>query len=237
MPFVTPKPIAPLLAAHALDGVAQCRARHSGGVSRQETTQHLCVALADLAQHPTYGFVYKVVLVRQQRECDAQGVVKLAGADERECRHYGYALFPQVIAVRQGVKRCPVGRVAVEQPVADDVGRAVVDQIPIVDLRCVREVEAGDGVARGSVTDGAAAREVVAHSPDEQQQCAEAYLVPRALEQRCYFGQRDVARDGFEHRPQGGGFEADKLVILGVLTFAAFEVSLHGDATFVGAEG
>lgn len=119
-----------LLLGKLLNGVAQHSAGHSRGMGIQEGSKDGKLTLPDLAQHPTAGLVREVTWVPQQGFAQLEGVCKIALPNESLGRQHGDALFPEA---RRGGESFQNPSVALKQPDAEDVRRAGVHEIPVVD--------------------------------------------------------------------------------------------------------
>lgn len=84
-----------------LDGVAEHRAGHRGGIFIEKEFEAAPVALAGFAEHPADGLVHQVVLMGHQLDSQRVSVVELAVPDQSQSRDDGDSLLPQQSAVRQ----------------------------------------------------------------------------------------------------------------------------------------
>ena len=181
-------PLLPFVGGEVLDGVAEGGARHVVGVATEEVAEEVDAdALAHFAQHPPDGFVHEVVGMVEVDFGVTQaprGVAHLEGFPRTD---HADALPPEVGAVCEGVDEGAL--VADEggehEPVAEDFGCGEVDEVPVVGAVGVGEIELGEGVAAlhgvGVVDEafGGCPLELC----DQQEESAEAYFVPRAVEE------------------------------------------------------
>lgn len=130
------------------DRVAQHGAGHLGGVLVEESQQWLCIAFADLAEHPAAGFVHEIVRVRQKEGAESERVGEVTGTHEGLSGEDGDALLPEAGGGGEGVEH---GAVAPEQPCTEDMRGTAIDEVPVVDPFRVGEVEADEALLSGGV--------------------------------------------------------------------------------------
>jgi hypothetical protein len=118
----------------------------------QEAPKCAWVALADLPQHPTAGFVDEVMAIPKQRTTEAERIVEIAAPNEGKGRDHRHAATPQ----RRGRSQ-PVEEVArtVHEPLAEEGRGGQVHEIPVIESVECAEIEACDPCAtdRGGPSD------------------------------------------------------------------------------------
>ena len=170
-----------LLGLQVLGRVAEHRAGHRGCVVVEEAEQHGTVdALAHLAQHPSDRLVNEGLPIAEQALRDLDGGRGVAVPDELMGRDHRDPAIPE----RRGRGEVEQQRsITIEQPAADDLRRARVDDVPVVDPPAIDGGEvAVEHLLRLSL--------VPRH---EQQHRGEAALVVRVVEQPIDLVEREVA--------------------------------------------
>lgn len=195
--------VPPLGFGEPLDRVSQHRARHRGGVLVEEAPGHRLVALAHLAQHPPARLVHEIVIVSEEALTQLHRIVKLPVADQRLCGYDRDALLPQALRFREPAQHRAL---APQQPGAENLRRAAVHEIPVVDPFRVREVELHEVVAPGSLK-----------SPDENELREQAFLVPSRAQQAEHIRLAHVIALRQQRARLRHG-DAEELVALAILT-------------------
>ena len=182
----------------AFDGIAQGCPWQCGAVCLQKRIERGEMSLADLAQHPTAGFMNQIFGIVPQHEGNFERVFEVVAADEVQGCDHGDAALPEI------GRACPVlERLAgsIEEITAHDCGGRTVDEIPIVDVGDISHVEIVDCFALRGVCD----REC------EDQERQHPFFVNRRLEQNLDFGKCQAAVFAGQ-RAQGGNPDSDKKI-------------------------
>lgn len=79
----------------ALDGITKSSAGKAGGMVVEKIEKGFKVAFADFAEHPTDGFVNKIVGIGNENKGKIESIFKLVLADESEGRNERNTLFPK----------------------------------------------------------------------------------------------------------------------------------------------
>ena len=99
-------PVMPFIVAHLFDGVAEGCAGHLVGVLVEEIAEEIHGdTLAHFAEHPAYGFVHEVVGMVEVLLSIAKAPRRIALLRCLPRTHHAHALFPEVVAVSQGVEQ------------------------------------------------------------------------------------------------------------------------------------
>jgi len=106
-----------------------------------ERDEAVSVVFPSLAQQPTVGFVHQVVWMVEQSRCNGEHIVEVANANKGKRRDDGNAIFPQVAAFRQPIQH--IARL-IQQERAQNLWRGIVNQVPVVDERCVCQIKISD---------------------------------------------------------------------------------------------
>lgn len=218
-----------------LDGVAEGSAGHdgaagtvgAGGDAEEVAAQEGAVVLVDLAQQPAHGLVHEVVGMEEEEVGEGQGVGILAVAHELHGADDGDALLPEAAAAGKVVEERAV---AVQEPVAEELVAAEVHEVPVVDAVGMGEVEVYAAAATVVVTAGVL---VYLHQDEEG---AEAHLVPRRGKGVLDVGKGAAAPHGLHHATGDGHLDAEEPVAVAVLPGAGLEEPAEGDGLLIVAE-
>ena len=190
------------------------------GVALQKCSEVLLAAFAHLAEHPSGGFVDEVVRVTEIALGDGYGRVEPIGADERQGRHYGYALLPHILAAAQAHQHIRVG--LSKHIVAYNLRAREVHEVPIIDIPSVLQIE-----IHYLRPIGFAALE----ASHQSQQRAEAKLVIGAVEHGSDLVERQQVVEARYGAIDGHG-DAQKAVALAIFALAALEEAAQNSHFF-----
>src|SRR6185295_15480526 len=119
-----------ILLTEMLNRIAKHRTWHRRGVLVQETQELPAIDVAGRAQHPTGRFVNQVLFVAEQHLGDLKGVSSIAVPDQLTGRYDRSSPLPNVFRTCKSVQ--DIARM-IAQVDAEDVERAQIDQVPIID--------------------------------------------------------------------------------------------------------
>ena len=190
----------------------------------KEAAKHLDVPLSGLAEHPPRRFVHQVVFVVQELLGGPNRLVQLARLDQGEGREHADPAIPYDGRAKQRVDQ--LSRRATH-PVREEVGRRGIDEIPVVHVRALGEVEAGDLLALALLR----ALEAVAHDRERD----EAVFVHGAAQQLGAVGKRRVAVSS-RHLPLRRDGHAENDVALAIPARDGAEVRRYERSPFFVSE-
>jgi hypothetical protein len=175
------------------------------------------IAFSYFSEHPTAGFVDKVVTIFLKDHTDADRILVIFGADEAERGENGNTPFPEAGGFGKVVEN--LARL-IRQPGPDNVRRGEVDQIPIIDEPGLAQIELVELLANRSF--GAF------KAPHQAEQGEQALFVVLGMKEIAEIRQRQSIRLSdklAKHR----NADAKKHVPFAVLAFAGLEETLQKD--------
>ena len=197
-----------------LNGIAQGRPGQSGGIFFQERGQNRAFPFAYFAEHPPYGLVHQVMLVRHEMFGQADRIIKLPIIYKGIGRYHRYALFPKQRSLRQTIKGTPIGMV--QQITAHDGRAAQIHQIPIVAPLCMLKVEMINLLAL------LLAGFLPFETFHQNQQSTEPYFMPRTFQKNMQILKRSIYMR-FGHPACLGDRNPQKTIALAIFPFTRLE--------------